>query len=167
MSLCGWIIWYKLLQIHQLHQLQWTPLEKKKSNISWPLTDQLLGNPVLITTVLRITWSYLEIPTSVDPNVSALTESDYSYPHLQYPTPMDSNGKQVLDQIIIILIFNLQLQWTPMVSNTLNRLLSASSTISNSKGLQWTPRYPMVSISSTHLTHYPLYGHRPVELLSP
>ena len=49
-------------------------------------------------------------------------ESDYSYPHLQSPTPMVPNGKQVLDKIIIILIFNIQLQWTPMDSNGLRSL---------------------------------------------
>ena len=44
--------------------------------------------PMLVTTVLRISWSYLETPTPMDSN------------GLQW-TPMDSNG----------------LQWTPLDSN--------------------------------------------------
>ena len=50
--------------------------------------------------------------------------------------PMGSNGKQLLDQIIII--FNLKLQWTPLGSMVSNKFISLLlSAIYNSNGLQW------------------------------
>ena len=52
---------------------------------------------------------------------------------------MGSNGKQRFDQILIVIIYNLQLQWTPMASSSLDRLLSSESSIYNSNGFQWAP----------------------------
>ena len=88
-------------------------------------------------------------------------------------TPMGSNDKQLLDLIITILIFNLQLQLTHMVSNTLNRFIIVIIYNPNSMGsngkqlldqiiiilifnlqLQWAPivRNTFVRLSSSSST---------------
>ena len=55
---------------------------------------------------------------------------------------MDSNGKKLLDLITLTLIYNLQLQWTPMGSNGKHNCVQKMMTpseFSNSNGLQWAP----------------------------
>ena len=55
---------------------------------------------------------------------------------------MGSNGKKLLDLITLTLIYNLQLQWTPMGSNGKHNCVQKMMTpseFSNSNGLQWAP----------------------------
>ena len=51
---------------------------------------------------------------------------------------MGSNGKQHLDQITFVIIYNLQLQWTPMGSNGKHLIVQIILALTYILQLQWT-----------------------------